>query len=254
MRASDGLWCCLRVSTYEEFSEGGFYCMRFDQSTINQFPNCMRFIQLELSLARLRQNKKTWEAFVNACTVIEWDGSGRPTRWDPPSGIGVDRFANVAVTWQDGPTFGITYSVPKLDGKPGCAVLTPLTSPDGSHKGFVEIRNILMEAYEIAPMDTRNSAQLEATLLHECVHWARLNAGIPERMALSDNAFAEAGRMFEVWAYGRLYCAPPDVEYAKRFLSRAYKAGSAAGRMAADFLSPAYKAGFAAGRKAAGIR
>ena len=186
--------------------------MKLHSVTMNQFPRCTRFIQVELCLERLRQRKKVWDAFLNACTVIDWDGT-TVTRFTPPAGIGIDRFAKQAVTWQDGPMVSVMPGLVKVPlGGDACGSFDTNMSGDT----LLTISDIVMRFYEKRWADPLSSEMLETTLLHECVHWAWFRAGIDGVVpTFPGYSPMEIGNAFEVWAYGTQRCTKPNVEIAQ---------------------------------------
>jgi hypothetical protein len=61
-----------------------------------------------------------------------------------------------------------------------------------------------------------NTAQFEATVLHELVHWVRVVAKLASSENILDDpdpdVYGEAGELFEKWAYDRGYCVEKDLQ------------------------------------------
>jgi Metallopeptidase toxin 3 len=172
--------------------------MDFSQDTINKYPLCKQFASTELQPAKLKKQKpKVWNAFVKACESEKW--------------------ARIALDWDSsaGPT------ITPMDG---------LLTPNAAHNnilgcGFtraprfnapIEITSLLFNAVEHSVWEgDRDFAKLhfEVTVLHELVHWSRFNSGATNLLWTDPPiAMAEAGSVFEMWAYGQLFCGESDVE------------------------------------------
>ena len=175
--------------------------MDFRIATQQQFPLCTKYASTELQPGPLKKNKPdVWAAFVRACESDRWAKTA--LTWDDPSGPTVSPIAGLVT---DKPTAG-------HNNISGCGFTrAPRFNAD------IEIDAILFNAVEKAVYaGDRDFAKLhlEVTILHELVHWARFQVGANILLWTDPPiAGAEAGSVFEMWAYKRLYCT--DLEFSR---------------------------------------
>lgn len=166
--------------------------MDFADATAKQFPLCTRFAMMELQPGKLkRQKPKVWDAFVKACESPRW--------------------ANIAIEWNSpaGPTVLPVENL--ITAKSACGFTR---APRFNAK--IEVDSVIFNACEqVTDGPDREFCRqhFEATVLHELVHWARFAGGANDLLWTDPPiAGAEAGAVFETWAYGKLYCTPADFE------------------------------------------
>jgi hypothetical protein len=173
--------------------------MYFDNDIELRFPRCVLYIKTVLQPKRLKtENAKTWNAFLRACKVEKW--------------------AITALTYASGPRVLVREGMVPLPNNGQACGRHVLIKAMGVNQ--VHLASKIMQAYEYGytypPDDLQNARQLEATLLHELVHWARDMAGLSSEHINDDSIdpdlFGEAGELFEFWAYNRRFCTVKDIE------------------------------------------
>lgn len=163
--------------------------MDFSDATQKQFPLCTKFASMELQPAPLkRQKPKVWDAFVRACEK--------------------ERFAKIAIEWFSaaGPTILPVANL--VSNKKMCG-----STRAPRFQANIEVDSVIFFACELASAADRDFCRqhFEATVLHELVHWARFAGGANDMLWTEPPiAGAEAGSVFETWAYGRLFCTSDD--------------------------------------------
>jgi hypothetical protein len=149
-----------------------------------RYPSCTRFIKGELQKNFLKTAKpRVFNAFEKACES--------------------KRFAEVALDYGSAPKIEMALDLMRTHATHGCGI----NQPDKS----IVIAALLFDAFESSYDQDFTKLHLEATILHELVHWARDKAGVNELLWTEPPiAHAEAGRVFETWAYGRIFCTTDD--------------------------------------------
>jgi len=172
--------------------------MDFTEETSKKYPLCKRFASTELQPSQLKRTKpKVWNAFVKACESESWAKTALD--WDNPSGPTIT------------PVAGLTSTPsPAFNNILGCGFTRAprFNAP-------ISIDSLLFNAleYSVYAGDT-DFAKLhfEVTILHELVHWSRFSSGANDLLWTEPPiANAEAGSVFEMWAYGQLFCGESDI-------------------------------------------
>ena len=136
------------------------------------FPHLTKFVKTELPL--IRHKPKVWNAFLE---YGEYDQRWLGRKW-----------ATFAFTWGSEPEI-IVQDLPGLYGK-----YNPRLGRDR-----IFLASKLVDWFEKKPRDAHRKLMVEATILHEMVHWADAKDGKLQLKALG----IEAGFEFESAAYGR---------------------------------------------------
>jgi len=175
--------------------------MFFSAADVQRFPFCVEAMKRFATPHWLKAHrKKVWEAYVDHCQ----DGMDVQTA--------TDRFARQALTWTQPPLVGLVQGmihrqIPSMAGQSTagvqrrCAETASLLGVIGTN--IWENVFWTFEASKDWTALQHNWERLEATLLHEMIHWARFAAGLREDEEMGDS--------FERRAYNKLRCSSLEI-------------------------------------------
>jgi Metallopeptidase toxin 3 len=157
-----------------------------------KFPRCTTYMKHSLAPQVLKEKRRSiYNAFVKAC--------------------GSEKHARKALTWGEHPRVGVVNGLIQLRGGRQCGINPPgFFNQNGK---VVQISDVRVRPLEhcVAAVDlANNKRRFESTLLHEIVHFVRMEAGLTdEDFSFPDTP--EVGEQFEIWAYGTRQCTVDEI-------------------------------------------
>jgi hypothetical protein len=170
-------------------------------STTHQtaFPRCTKL--LHCLSASLRADTKLFDAWIGACTE---DADDKKQEMKARK-IALDK----GLAWGTGPRVGITKGMVNAPaGVKACGYTPTFTTTNLQHPNLLLVTSLWFDAFEFSgPEDaTKNARRFTITVLHECIHWVRNEAGLRDDLFDDKGLLDDAGHVWEQRALSQFNC------------------------------------------------